>query len=291
MCCACNISTNAHKFCHQCVFANDICNPWANIPNVIFCQLSFQSIVSCPKTILMTPQHLCILFLFAVTNHIKQALPAECTVNGVSQISRKNNLISSGGWKSECEAGGECTQPLWMSPESKGNFCLSQMLGTTWLQTSDVSTQSYFWDFPDDINFHIFSTYQVLPSPLLSNIKYLEDGELMWCSRCHRLRALIFCQTLKSHSLGALGRAWERLRSIFPATGAKLPHPTEPQLPRLAAFQFISVALIYIFELLLIHFHLFQRYIINVFDIFMSPGKTIFTAKIPPPSGQHPYPT
>ena len=58
LCCACNISTNAHKFCHQCVFANDICNPWANIPNVIFCQLSFQSIVSCPKTISMTPQHL-----------------------------------------------------------------------------------------------------------------------------------------------------------------------------------------------------------------------------------------
>ena len=77
LCCACNISTNAHKFCHQCVFANDICNPWANIPNVIFCQLSFQSIVSCPKTISMTPQHLCILFLFEVTNHIKQALPAE----------------------------------------------------------------------------------------------------------------------------------------------------------------------------------------------------------------------
>ena len=96
--------------------------------------------------------------------------------------------------------------------------------------------------------------------PLLSNIKYLEDGELMWCSRCHRLRALIFCQTLKRHSLGALGRAWERLRSIFPATGAKLPHPTEPQLPRLAAFQFISVALIYFFELLPIHFHRFQRY-------------------------------
>ena len=89
----------------------------------------------------------------------------------------------------------------------------------------------------------------------------------MWCSRCHRLRALIFCQTLKRHSLGALGRdfgalgrAWERLRSIFPATGAKLPHPTEPQLPRLAAFQFISVALIYFFELLPIHFHRFQRY-------------------------------
>ena len=109
--------------------------------------------------------------------------------------------------------------------------------------------------------------------PLLSNIKYLEDGGLMWCSRCHRLRALIFCQTLKRHSLGALGRdfgalgrAWERLRSIFPATGAKLPHPTEPQLPRLAAFQFISVALIHIFELLPIHFHLFQRYIINLFD-------------------------
>ena len=80
------------------------------------------------------------------------------------------------------------------------------------------------------------------------------------------IRALIFCQTLKRHSLGALGRAWERLRSIFPATGAKLPHPTEPQLPRLAAFQFISVALIHIFELLPIHFHLFQRYIINLFD-------------------------
>ena len=109
----------------------------------------------------------------------KASLTAECTVKGFSQISRKNTLISSGGWKSECEAGGECTQPLWMSPESKGNFCLSQMLGTTWLQTSDVSTQSYFWDFPEDINLHIFSTYQVLLSPLLSNIKYLEDGELM----------------------------------------------------------------------------------------------------------------
>ena len=150
---------------------------------------------------------------------------------------------------------------------TRKHFCLFQMLGTTWLQTSDVSTQSYFWDFPEDINFHIFSTYQVLLSPLLSNIKYLEDGGLMWCSRCHRLRALIFCQTLKRHSLGALGRdfgalgrAWERLRSIFPATGAKLPHPTEPQLPRLAAFQFISVALIYFFELLPIHFHRFQRY-------------------------------
>ena len=129
-----------------------------------------------------------------------------------------------------------------------------------WLQTSDVSTQSYFGIFPEDINFLIVSTYQVLLSPLLSNIKYLEDGELMWCSRCHRLRALIFCQTLKRHSLGALGRAWERLRSIFPATGAKLPDPTEPQLPRLAAFQFISVALIYFFELLPIHFHRFQRY-------------------------------
>ena len=116
-----------------------------------------------------------------------------------------------------------------------------------WLQTSDVSTQSYFGIFPEDINFLLVSTYQVLLSPLLSNIKYLEDGGLMWCSRCHRLRGLIFCQTLKRHSLGALGRAWERLRSIFPATGAKLPHPTEPQLPRLAAFQFISVALIYIF--------------------------------------------
>ena len=167
-----------------------------------------------------------------------------------------------------------------------------------WLQTSDVSTQSYFWDFPEDINSHICSTYQVLLSPFLSNIKYLEDGELMWCSRCHRLRGLIFCQTLKSHSLGALGRdfgalgrAWERLRSIFPATGAKLPHPTEPQLPRLAAFQFISVHLIYIFELLPIHFHLFQRYIINVFDIFMSPGKNIFTVRIPPPFGHHPFPT
>ena len=148
-----------------------------------------------------------------------------------------------------------------------------------------------FLGFPEDINFHIFSTYQVLLSSLLSNIKYLEDGGLMWCSRCHRLRALIFCQTLKRHSLGALGRAWERLRSIFPATGAKLPHPTEPQLPRLAAFQFISVALIHIFELLPIHFHLFQRYIINVFDIFMSPGKNVFTARIPPPFGHHPYPT
>ena len=29
-------------------------------------------------------------------------------------------------------------------------------------------------------------------------------------------------------------RRGERLRSIFPATGAKLPHPTGPQLPRLA---------------------------------------------------------
>ena len=167
-----------------------------------------------------------------------------------------------------------------------------------WLQTFNVSTQFYFGHFPEDINFLIVSTYQVLLSPLLSNIKYLEDGELMWCSRCHRLRALIFCQTLKSHSLGALGRdfgalgrAWERLRSIFPATGAKLPHPTEPQLPRLAAFQFISVALIYIFELLPIHFHLFQRYIINVFDISMSPGKNIFTVRIPQPFGRHPYPT
>ena len=154
-----------------------------------------------------------------------------------------------------------------------------------WLQTSDVSTQSCFGHFTEDINFLIVSSYEVLLSPLLSNIKYLEDGELMWCSRCHRLRALIFCQTLKRHSLGALGRAWERLRSIFPATGAKLPHPTEPQLPRLAAFQFISVALIYIFELLPIHFHLFQRYIINVFNIFMSPGKNIFTIRIPPPFG------
>lgn len=40
-------------------------------------------------------------------------------------------------------------------------------------------------------------------------------------------RALIFLQMFKR-------RAWERLRSIFPATGAKLPHPTGPQLPRLA---------------------------------------------------------
>ena len=37
----------------------------------------------------------------------------------------------------------------------------------------------------------------------------------------------IFLQMFKT-------RAWERLRSIFPATGAKLPHPTGPQLPRLA---------------------------------------------------------
>ena len=58
---------------------------------------------------------------------------------------------------------------------TRKHFCLFQMLGTTWLQTSDASTQSYFWDFPEDINFHIFSTYQVLLSSLLSNIKYLED--------------------------------------------------------------------------------------------------------------------
>ena len=203
------------------------------------------------------------MYIIFVCGYQSYKASLTCRVHSKRSFSnlKKNNLISSGGWKSECEAGGECTQPLWMSPESKGNFCLSQMLGTTWLQTSDVSTQSYFWDFPEDINFHIFSTYQVLLSPLLSNMKYLHRrwrAHVVFSSRCHRRRGLIFCQTLKSHSLGALGRAWERLRSIFPATGAKLPHPTEPQLPRLAAFQFISVALIYIFELIPIHFHLFQ---------------------------------
>ena len=121
-----------------------------------------------------TPTSMYIIFVCGYQSY-KASLTAECTVKGFSQISRKNTLISSGGWKSECEAGGECTQPLWMSPESKGNFCFSHMFGTTWLQTSDVSTQSYFWDFPEDINFHIFSTYQVLLSSLLSNIKYLED--------------------------------------------------------------------------------------------------------------------